>query len=66
MRVLWVPHPDVAVEYQERQREVLAGKTGMFAVGDDWQLGQINDGWAERIQSLEDFDYDRYGICVPL
>lgn len=28
MRVVWVPHPDVAVEYQERLKAVLAGKTG--------------------------------------
>ena len=65
MRVVWVPHQDVAVEYQARQKEVLAGRTGMFEVGDDWQLGEIDDGWVECIPSLEHFDYERYGIDVP-
>ncbi|KAK2811686.1 hypothetical protein FQN50_002032 [Emmonsiellopsis sp. PD_5] len=65
MRVIWVPHPDMAVEYQEMRKIVLAGKTGMIAVGDDWQLGEIDDGWAESIPSLELFDYGKYGIYVP-
>ncbi|PLB49702.1 putative HAD superfamily hydrolase [Aspergillus steynii IBT 23096] len=66
MRVVWVPHPDVEVEYQARQKEVLAGKTGLIEIGDDWQLGEIDDGWAELIPSLEDFNYDKYGIHLPL
>jgi pseudouridine-5'-monophosphatase len=37
----------------------------MFNLGDDQQLGEIDDGWAESIASLEDFDYKRYGIEVP-
>ncbi|KAF7169557.1 hypothetical protein CNMCM5623_002217 [Aspergillus felis] len=65
MRVVWVPHPDVAVEYQERQKEVLAGRTGMSGIGDDLQLGEIDDGWAECIPSLDHFDYEKYGIVVP-
>lgn len=65
MRVVWVPHPDVAVEYQARQKDVLAGRTGMIDIGDNWQLGEIDDGWAENIPSLEDFDYKKYGIDVP-
>ncbi|KAK2600214.1 hypothetical protein QQS21_005010 [Conoideocrella luteorostrata] len=65
MRVVWVPHPDLAVEYQDRQKSVLAGRTGMFEVGDDWQLGDIDDGWAESIPSLEHFNYEKYGLSVP-
>ncbi|OAF61260.1 hypothetical protein VC83_01968 [Pseudogymnoascus destructans] len=65
MRVVWVPHRDVAVEYQLRQKNVLAGRTGMIELGDDWQLGEIDDGWAENIPSLEHFDYEKYGIDVP-
>jgi len=65
MRVVWVPHLDVAVEYQARQKDVLAGRTGMIEVGDDWQLGEIDDGWAESIPSLEHFNYEKYGIDVP-
>ncbi|KAJ5245742.1 hypothetical protein N7489_005838 [Penicillium chrysogenum] len=65
MRVVWVPHPDVAIEYQARQKDVLAGRTGITEVGDDWQLGEIDDGWAEAIPNLEHFNYQKYGIVVP-
>jgi pseudouridine-5'-monophosphatase len=65
MRVVWVPHPDVAVEYQARQKEVLAGRTGITEVGDDRHLGEIDDGWAETIPNLEHFNYKKYGIVVP-
>ena len=65
MRVVWVPHPDVAVEYRTRQKDVLAGRTGMIKNGDDWQLGEIDDGWAESIPDLEQFDYRKYGINTP-
>ncbi|RAL14031.1 putative HAD superfamily hydrolase [Aspergillus homomorphus CBS 101889] len=65
MRVVWVPHPDVAVEYQARHKDVLAGRSGMFQIGDDWQLGEIDDGWAESIPTLEHFDYGKYAIDIP-
>ncbi|KAB8257973.1 HAD-like domain-containing protein [Aspergillus pseudonomiae] len=65
MRVIWVPHPDVAVEYQARQKEVLAGRIGIIEIGDEWQLGELDDGWAESIPSLEHFDYEKYGIEIP-
>ena len=65
MRVVWVPHPDLWVEYKETERAILAGRSGMFEVGDDSQLGGIDDGWAESIPSLEHFDYEKYGIDVP-
>ncbi|KAJ5542924.1 HAD-like domain-containing protein [Penicillium sp. DV-2018c] len=65
MRVVWVPHPDVADEYQAREKEVLAARMGISELGDDWQLGEIDDGWAEAIPSLEHFDYQKYGIVVP-
>lgn len=66
MRVVWVPHPDVAVEYQDKQKDVLAGRTVMFKVGAEGQLGEIDDGWAESIPTLEHFDYEKYGIDVPV
>lgn len=65
MRVVWVPHPDMAGEYHGRENLVLAGRTGLIDIGDSWQLGEVDDGWAECISSLEQFDYDRYGIVVP-
>ncbi|EHK27041.1 uncharacterized protein TRIVIDRAFT_62831 [Trichoderma virens Gv29-8] len=65
MRVVWVPHSDLAVEYQDKQDIVLAGKTGLVEIGDTWQLGEIDDGWAECILSLEHFNYKKYGIDAP-
>ena len=65
MRVIWVPHPDVAVEYQERQKAVLAKRTGMFFVGDDWQLGELDDEWAKAIPSLELLSCKRHAIEIP-
>ncbi|KAJ5715179.1 uncharacterized protein N7483_012360 [Penicillium malachiteum] len=64
MRVVWVPHPDMVAEYRASQKDVLAGKTGKFERGDDWQVGEVDDGWAEAISSLEDFSYEKYGIDV--
>lgn len=66
MRVVWVPHPLVAAEYDEtKQKDILAGRTGLFDAGDDQPPGEVDDGWAESIQSLEHFDYEKYGINVP-
>jgi len=50
MRVVWVPHPELYIEYQGIEKEVLAGRTGMFNVGDDQQLGQIDDGWVRAFR----------------
>ncbi|KAI0186699.1 HAD-like domain-containing protein [Xylaria flabelliformis] len=52
MRVVWIPHPDIAVEYQSIQNDVLAGRTGRFVIGDDWQLGDIDDDWAKGYPKL--------------
>lgn len=67
MRVVWVPHPDLAVEYEPVLREVLAGRTGMvrLAGGDDSEPGEIDDGWAETIPSVAHFDYEKYDIQIP-
>jgi pseudouridine-5'-monophosphatase len=62
MRVIWVPHPGLATEYRGREKEVLAGRTGLVEIGDDWQLGEIDDGWAEQLPSLEVFPFEKYGI----
>jgi len=65
MRVIWVPHPDLATVYRPRGKEVLAGRTAMIDIGDHWQLGHIDDGWAESISSLEHFDFEKYDVQVP-
>jgi len=64
MRVAWVPHPELHKEYDGRQAEVLAGRTGQGGDVDMHQIGDIDDGWAEYMRSLEDFPYEQYGIKV--
>ncbi|PGH16719.1 hypothetical protein AJ79_01592 [Helicocarpus griseus UAMH5409] len=71
MRVVWVPHADVMGELRERVEEVLAGRMGVEK-GDGVEeervgglRGELGDGWAECIRSLEFFDYGKYGIEVP-
>ncbi|KAI1214810.1 HAD-like protein [Annulohypoxylon truncatum] len=65
MRVVWVPHPNLAAEYQGKEKDVLAGRTALFPIGNDEQLGVVDDGWAERLASLENFPYEKYGIVAP-
>ena len=66
MRVVWVPHPDVAAELQAETAKLLAGRTGTSGLGEEWQLGEVGDGWAESIASLGEFDYGKYGTYVIL
>ncbi|KAK0710571.1 GS1-like protein [Apiosordaria backusii] len=65
MRVVWVPHPDLKGHFAGREGEVLAGRTKLVPIGDEEQLGEVDDGWGEEIGSLEEFDYGRYGILLP-
>ncbi|KAI1346189.1 HAD-like domain-containing protein [Xylaria sp. FL0043] len=64
MRVVWVPHPALLEEYVGREADVLAGRIGLVSIGDEEQLGQVGDGWAEVLGSLEDFPYEKYGIVL--
>jgi pseudouridine-5'-monophosphatase len=64
MRVVWVPHPELAAEYKGREKEVLAGRIGLIEIGDEWQLGEIDDGWAEQLPSLEMFPLEKFGIEI--
>lgn len=66
MRVVWAPHPMLKKEYAGREAEVLAGRTGEAGVDIDvHQLGELDDGWADYLENLVDFPYERYGIDVP-
>lgn len=66
MRVVWCPHPMLRREYAGREEEVLAGRTGEAGDGvDEHQLGELGDGWAEILDTLVGFPYERYGIVVP-
>ncbi|KAI1284313.1 HAD-like domain-containing protein [Xylaria sp. FL0933] len=64
MRVVWVPHPGLLGEYVGKEADVLAGRIGLVPIGNEEQLGQIGDGWAEILASLEDFPYEKYGIAL--
>ncbi|PTB67613.1 HAD-like protein [Trichoderma citrinoviride] len=65
MRVIWCPHKELKAYYAGREAEVLAGRTGEAGEVDMHQLGELDDGWAEELASLEDFSYEKYGIVVP-
>lgn len=74
MRVIWVPHKGLLEVYKDRIEEVLAGCTGEHdeddlahqgsepLEGSPGSVGELNDGWAEFLESLTDFDYQKYGI----
>jgi pseudouridine-5'-monophosphatase len=74
MQVVWCPHPGLLEEYKGREKEVLAGLTGehkdeavdglervagMRVAG---QTGELDDGWARLLPTLEEFPYHHYGI----
>jgi pseudouridine-5'-monophosphatase len=65
MRVIWVPHQDLEAEYKGKEELILAGRTGLVQIGDDWQLGEIDDGWAVKLSSLEQFSSRDFGILMP-
>ncbi|KAI1824769.1 HAD-like protein [Xylaria intraflava] len=64
MRAVWVPHPALIKEYVGKEPEVLAGRIGLVAIGNEEQLGEIGDDGALQLPSLENFPYEKYGI-VP-
>jgi pseudouridine 5'-phosphatase len=77
MRVVWCPHPGLLGEYQGKEKEVLAGRTGAHEdeemiesagpsplAGSPGHVGEVDDGWAEMVVSLENFDFNKYGINI--
>jgi pseudouridine-5'-monophosphatase len=64
MRVVWVPHPGLAAEIIGRESEVLAGRAGLISIGNESQLGEIDDGWAVQLADLQNFPYDEFGSRV--
>lgn len=74
MRVVWCPHPGLLDVYKDRVGEVLSGRTGEHKdedldhtsgeplEGSPGHVGEVGDGWAEILSTLEDFDYKKYGI----
>lgn len=66
MRVVWVPHPGLFAELKGREKDVLAGRTGLVKIGNEEQLGEVDDGFGEYLPSLENFPYGKFGIEVPI
>jgi pseudouridine 5'-phosphatase len=74
MRVVWCPHPGLLEVYKDRVEDVLAGRTGEHKEddldhtsgeplpGSPGEVGEPGDGWGEILSTLEDFDYQKYGI----
>lgn len=64
MRVIWCPHPGLKGEFTGREAHVLAGQIpdaeGVIADG----TGELHDGFAQYLPSLEDFPYEKYGMVV--
>ena len=57
MRVVWVPHPKMKIEYRARETELLMRRCGMWKVDDkkiSW-LGEVDDGFGHCLESLLDF-----------
>ncbi len=64
MRVVWCPHPELKKEYTGKEKEVLAGRTDAGSSEDMHQVGELDDGWADYLEDLVDFPYEKYGIMV--
>ncbi|PBP20608.1 haloacid dehalogenase-like hydrolase [Diplocarpon rosae] len=64
MRVVWCPHPELLGEFKGREDLVLAGRIGEAGCVDMHLVGEVGDGWAEYLETLEAFPYERYGFVV--
>lgn len=62
MRVVWVPHQALLAEFKGKEDMVLAGRVGLIGIGNEEQLGEIGDGWAIELPSLEQFPYQDFDI----
>ena len=75
MQVIWCPHPGLLEACRGREEEVLAGRTGQHKEQDGdspaeliqsaGSPGEVGDGWAELLGTLENFPYEQYGIRIP-
>ncbi len=78
MRVCWVPHKGLRDVWRGMEGKVLEGKSEEVDNGKDMERNLdeeqkdkhpeelscfcSEDGWAEMLMSLEEFDYENYGI----
>ncbi|KAL6405430.1 haloacid dehalogenase-like hydrolase [Ilyonectria robusta] len=65
MRVVWCPHPRLKQEFEGREKDILAGKMGEGGEDMSEAYQGDEDGWAEYIDSLVNFNYEKYGILIP-
>lgn len=54
-------HKEEEKSAAEREAQELQAERTMH----DGQPGQLNDGWADLLRTLENFPYEKYGICIP-
>jgi len=78
MQVIWCPHPELLEEYKGREKEVLAGLTGenkeegassaeeSEGKNKSGQPGNVDDGWARLLKTLENFPYEVYSIKIQV
>lgn len=64
MRVVWCPQAVLVKAYAGQEAEVLAARCGTAGDVDMHKVGEIGDGWAEQLDTLENFPYEKYGIFV--
>ncbi|KAH7376663.1 haloacid dehalogenase-like hydrolase [Plectosphaerella cucumerina] len=62
MRVVWVPHKMLKAHYAGREPDVLAGRTFEAGEVDVHLVGEVGDGWAHELETLENFPYNLFGI----
>ena len=61
MNVVWVPHVGIAEVFKDKIPLVLAGRTGIGGLDEDFE-SVIGDGGAVKLESLEDFPYHSFGL----
>ncbi|EGC43677.1 GS1-like protein [Histoplasma capsulatum var. duboisii H88] len=64
MRVVWVPHPDLVVEYQAKQKNELFEMADRINIENDCQQNQIDDSCIDIVANLNQFDCEKYGISI--
>jgi len=72
MRAIWCPHPELKQLFEGKEELVLAGKADeggknevLGEAGVTEAQGELGDGWAEYLVTLENFPYEKYGIVIP-
>ncbi|KAK5107886.1 hypothetical protein LTR62_000596 [Meristemomyces frigidus] len=62
MQVVWCPHAGLLEEMEGKEERVLAGRMGEHS--EEGRTGEVGDGWARLLHTLEGFPYSEYGMHV--